>query len=82
MCQLLETRWDFGAPQPRRHNQDIGDIGIEVVGRREGPRSVGFVVEKSVIAAVVVAIGGEQIEDGAPEAFAPPPRRRASGWIG
>jgi hypothetical protein len=68
--QLLETGGDFGAPQPRQRDQDIGDIGIEVVGRREGPRSFGFIVEKRVIAAVVVAVGGEQIEDGATEAFA------------
>ena len=39
-----------------QRNQDIVDTGIDIEGGRQRPGPGGFVVEKEMVAAVVVAI--------------------------
>ena len=52
-----------------QRNQDIVDTGIEIEGGRQRPGPRVLVVEKNMVAAVVIAIRREQVEYRAPVAF-------------
>ena len=57
------------AAEPMQRNQDIVDTGIEIESGRQRPGSHFLIVEKNMVAAVIVAIRREQVEYSAPEAF-------------